>query len=95
MRASEAQTKQKRIEDLTLHQLDTIYSLSRIGWSSPEIGRRYGITDADVRIAVDNYVDLRRLCHELPIEEGLHRDQEPELIKKKPRKRRGPCSYSS
>jgi hypothetical protein len=77
MNASEAQAKQKGIEDLTLHQLDLAYSLSRTGWSCPEIGRRQGISEADVRIALDNYVDLRRLCQERPTEHRMHRDQEP------------------
>ena len=31
MNASEAQTGQKRIEDLTLRELDMVYSLVRIG----------------------------------------------------------------
>ena len=95
MNASEAQAKQKRIEDLTLNQLDMVYSLSRTGWSCPEIGRRYGISDAEVRRAVDNYVDLRSLCQERSTEEGLHRRQEQEVITKRPRKRRSDSLYAT
>jgi hypothetical protein len=95
MKTKEAQTKQKRIEDLKLHELDMLYSLSRTGWSCPEIGRRYGISDAEVRSAIDDYVDLRRLCQERPTEERPHPDQEPELDTKKPRKRRSDMVYAT
>jgi hypothetical protein len=41
MKASEPHTNQKRIEDLTLKEVDMIYSLSRVGeWTELEIGRR-------------------------------------------------------
>jgi hypothetical protein len=41
MKTSETQTKQKRIEDLTLQELDMIYSLVRVGdWWDGEIARR-------------------------------------------------------
>ena len=91
----EVPAKQKRIEDLKLHELDMLYSLSRTGWSCPEIGRRYGISDAEVRSAIDDYVDLRRLCQERPTEERPHPDQEPELDTKKPRKRRSDMVYAT
>jgi hypothetical protein len=61
MNGSNAQTKQKRIEDLTLREVDMIYSLARIGeWKDVEIGRRYGISQADVRTVVDQYEELRK-----------------------------------
>jgi hypothetical protein len=91
----EVPAKQKRIEDLKLHELDMLYSLSRTGWSCPEIGRRYGISDAEVRSAIDDYVGLRRLCQERPTEEWPHPDQEPELDTKNPRKRRSDMVYAT
>ena len=61
MNASGAQAGQKRIEDLTLKQIDMIYSLVRVGeWKDVEIGRRYGISQADVRTVVDHYEELRK-----------------------------------
>src|SRR6266581_1321351 len=93
MNAPEAQTKQKRIEDLTLHQLDMVYSLSRTGWSCPEIGRRYGISDAEVKRAVDNYVDLRIMCQERPTEGRLDHVPESEQFSRKTRKRRCDTIY--
>jgi hypothetical protein len=40
MSASETQTGQKRIEDLTLHEFDMVYSLMRVGdWSDCSIQR--------------------------------------------------------
>ena len=61
MNASEAQTRQQRIEDLTLREVDMIYSLARVGeWKDVEIGRRYGISQADVRTVVDHYEELRK-----------------------------------
>ena len=61
MRASEAQIRQKRIEDLKLEEVDMIYSLARVGeWKDVEIGRRYGISQADVRTVVDHYEELRK-----------------------------------
>src|ERR1035437_8002113 len=61
MNSSESQAGQKRIEDLTLKQIDMIYSLVRVGeWKDVEIGRRYGISQADVRTVVDHYEELRK-----------------------------------
>src|ERR1019366_2134560 len=61
MNGSNAQTKQKRIEDLTLREVDMIYSLARVGeWKDVEIGRRYGISQAEVRTVVDHYEELRK-----------------------------------
>ena len=40
MNASEAKTGQKQIQDLTLRQVDMVYSLMRLGdWPDSEIGR--------------------------------------------------------
>jgi DNA-binding MarR family transcriptional regulator len=88
------QPKLKRPEDLTLNDLDMIYSLSRIGdWSGAEIGRRYGISASDVKKIVEDYVGLRKLCERKLPEEG--RDREPELTTKKQRKRRSDARYGS
>jgi transposase len=87
------QAKQKRIEDLSLNELDMVYSLSRTGWSCPEISERYGISEADVRKAVGEYDHLRRLCLERPTEERLHQGQEQEMTARKPRKRRKDSRY--
>jgi hypothetical protein len=39
MNALEAQSKQKRIEDLTLREIDMVYSLMRVqDWPDSEIG---------------------------------------------------------
>ena len=65
MNASAAQAGQKRIEDLALKEVDMIYSLARVGeWTELEIGRRYGISQADVRKVIGNYVELRGAVQE-------------------------------
>ena len=70
MNASEAQTRQQRIEDLTLREVDMIYSLARVGeWKDVEIGRRYGISQADVRTVVDHYEELRKTARQNSPEE--------------------------
>jgi hypothetical protein len=49
MNASEAQAKQRRIEDLTLREIDMVYSLMRVGdWSDLEISRVYKLSVDDV-----------------------------------------------
>src|SRR5271169_6141659 len=94
--ATNMQPKLKRPEDLTLNDLDMVYSLNRIGeWSGTEIGRRYGISASDVKKIVEDYVELRKLCERKPPEEGLHQDRESELTAKKQRKRRSDTRYGS
>jgi hypothetical protein len=57
----QTETQQKRIEDLTLQEVDMIYSLARIGeWTDFEIGTRYGIAATDVRKVIDQYEELRK-----------------------------------
>ena len=69
MNATVTQNKQKQIQDLKLHELDMVYSLSRIGdWSCAEIGRRYGVSASDVKKIIEEYVELRKLCERKPPE---------------------------
>jgi hypothetical protein len=61
MKKRETQPKQKRIEDLTLRELDMIYSLVRVGdWPDSDIARRHRILESDVRKVVESYVEIRR-----------------------------------
>ena len=96
MKTRETQTKQKRIEDLTLLELDMIYSLVRVGdWPDAEIARRYKIMESDVRKVVESYVELRRSAVRNPSDEGPRQDPTPELPKKKPRERRSDARYAT
>ena len=71
MKALGSQPGQKRIEDLALKEVDMIYSLARVGeWTELEIGRRYGISQADVRTVVDHYEELRKTARPNLPEEG-------------------------
>ena len=85
----------KRIEDLSLRELDMAYSLSRIGRSYADIGKRYRISESDVRKLVDDYVELRKLCKAKPPGESQHANSELELATKKPRKRRCDAIYAT
>src|ERR1039458_3419828 len=93
MNASEAQAKQRRIEDLALKEVDMIYSLARVGeWKDVDIGRRYGISQVDVRKVIGNYVDLRGAVQENQHHERL--PQEPSLeLTTKERKRRSDARF--
>lgn len=95
MIAANVQPALKRIEDLSLRELDMVYSLSRIGRSYADIGKRYQISESDVRKLVDNYVELRKLCKAKPPSESQHANPEPHLTAKKPRKRRCDAIYAT
>jgi hypothetical protein len=96
MNASDAQIGQERIEDLTLKEVDMIYSLARVGeWTDVEIGRRYGISKADVRRVIDNYVDLRGAVQKNQHHERLPQEPSPELTTKKERKPRCDARYAT
>jgi hypothetical protein len=95
MIAAKIQPAVKRIEDLSLRELDMAYSLSRIGRSYPDIGKRYQISEGDVRKIVDDYVELRKLCETKPAGESQHANPELELTAKKPRKRRCDAIYAT
>ena len=59
MKTKEAQTKQKRIEDLTLVELDMVYSLVRVqDWPDSEIGRVYKLSVDDVHKIFESYRPL-------------------------------------
>jgi len=86
----------RQIKDLTLRELDMIYSLTRVGdWSYTDIARRYGILESDVRKVVEGYTELRRAAEKKLSDEGLRQDPSPQLAKKKPRKRRSDARYRS
>ena len=95
MIATNIQPALKRIEDLSLRELDMVYSLSRIGWSYPDISKRYRISESDVGKIVDDYVELRELCKARPSAESQHANPEPHLSAKKPRKRRCDAKYAT
>jgi hypothetical protein len=96
MKTRGTQTKQKRIEDLTLREVDMIYSLRRIGnWLDSEIARRYGIVESDVRKVFEGYTELRRTAERNLSDEGLRQDPAASLAKKKPRKRRSDARYAT
>ena len=95
MNAPQARTTQKRIEDLTLKEVDMIYSLARVGeWTELEIGRRYRISQADVRRVIDNYVELRGAVEKNQHFEQLPEEPSPEQATKQ-RKRRSDAQYAS
>src|ERR1039457_4532410 len=95
MNASEAQIGHKRIEDLTLKEVEMIYSLARVGeWTELEIGRRYGISQADVRKVIGNYMELRGAVQENQHHERLPQEPSPELTTKE-RKRRSDARYAT
>src|ERR1019366_1691441 len=93
MKAPGSQARQKRIEDLTLKEVDMIYSLARVGeWTELEIGRRYGISQADVRKVIGNYVELRGAVQQNQHHEGMPQEPSPELTTKE-RKRRSDARF--
>jgi hypothetical protein len=94
MNASQAQHGQKRIEDLTLKEVDMIYSLARVGWTEPEIGRRYQISPVDVRKVIDNYMELREMLKRNQHDERLPQEPSAELTKT-PRKRRSDAIFAT
>jgi hypothetical protein len=86
----------KRIEDLSVQELDRIYSLSRMGeWTSPEIAHRHKIRENDVWEVVRNYDQLRELRKAKSLEEKLNQNPNPDPTTKKPRKRRCDARYAT
>ena len=96
MNASGAQTKQKRIEELTLHELGMIYSLVRVGdWPDSEISRVYKLSVEDVHKIYDDYPQLREAFLRNPPRDVLPQDPESELSTKTPRKRRSDARFAT
>jgi hypothetical protein len=95
MKNRENQAQEKRIEDLTLRELDMTYSLVRTGdWPDSEIGRVYKLSETDVRKIFENYVELRKM-----LEQNQHDERQPQELSpdstKKPRKRRCDARFAT
>src|ERR1035437_10043897 len=96
MHALGSQPGQKRIEDLTLKEIDMVYSLVRIGeWADSEIGRVYKLSVDEVHKVFDNYPQLREACLRNPPPAVLPEAPESELTTKTPRKRRSDAVYAT
>ena len=96
MNTTGTQAKQKRIEDLTLREVDMVYSLMRVGdWSDLEISRVYKLSVDDVHKVFDNYPQLREACLRNPPRDVLPQAPESELTTKTPRKRRSDARYAT
>src|ERR1035437_6220204 len=96
MKTKEAQTKEKRIEDLTLRELDMVYSLMRVrDWSDLEIGRVYKLAVDDVHKVLDNSPELREACLRNPPRDVVPQAPESELTTRKTRKRRCDAVYAT
>src|ERR1700730_19064993 len=86
----------RQIKDLTLHELDMVYSLVRVGsWSDSEIGRVYKLSVDDVNKAFDNYAQLREAFLRNPPHNELPQAPDSELTTKAPRKRRSDAGYAT
>ena len=96
MNRCQTRTEQKQIEDLTLGQLDMIYSLVRIGnWPDSDIARVYRLSESDVRSVFSHYVELRRALEIRQKNEPSPLEPPLECAKKTPRKRRNDARYST
>src|SRR6266849_9708989 len=96
MITTNGQTKLRRIEDLTLHEFDIVYSLMRVGdWRDSEISRAYKLSVDDVHKVFDNYPQLREVILRNPPRDVLPHAPESELTTKPPRKRRCDAVYES
>ena len=89
-------SEKKQVKDLTLHELNIIYSLVRIGdWADSEIGRFYKLSAEDVRRVFDDYVELLEAAeNNPPVQQQLPQDTPQENIEK-PRKRRRDAKYAT
>ena len=96
MNTTATQAKQKRIEDLTLHEVDMVYSLMRVGdWSDLEISRVYKLSMDDVHKVFDNYPQLREEVLRNPPRDVLPQTPESKLTTGKTRKRRCDARYAT
>ena len=86
----------RQIKDLTLHELDMVYSLVRVGnWSDSEIGRVYKLSVDDVNKAFENYSQLREAFLRNPPRNVLPQAPDSELTTKTQRKRRSDAVYAT
>src|ERR1017187_1359869 len=96
MNTSEAKTGQKQIQDLTLKEVDMVYSLMRLGdWPDSEISRVYKLTVDDVHKIFDSYPQLREEFLRNPPRDVSPEVPESELTTKKERKRRNDAQYAT
>jgi hypothetical protein len=96
MNTTATQAKQKHIEELTLREVDMIYSLMRVGdWSELEISRVYKLSVDDVHKVFDNYPQLREACLRNPPRDVFPQAPESELTTKTPRKRRSDVKFAT
>jgi hypothetical protein len=96
MKTKEAQTKQKRIEDLTLDELDMVCALMRVqDWPDVESSRVYMLSVDDVHKICDNYPQLREAFLNKPLRDILTQAQESELTTKTQRKRRSDARFAT
>ena len=94
MTAENARCATKPIEDLSLKELDMIYSLMRVGeWPDSEIARRYRISESNVHKVFDNYPQLREEVLRNPLRDVLPKASE--LTTEKSRKRRSDAIYAT
>jgi hypothetical protein len=89
-------TEKRQINDLTLKEINLIYSLMRIGdWPALEIGRVYRLSEEDVTKVFDNYPKLLEAAEKNPPgQEQLRQDPLQEGIGK-PRKKRCDAQYAT
>jgi|SRR5665213_1773221 len=96
MNTSEAQSKQKRIGDLTLREIDMVYSLMRVqDWSASEISRVYKLSADDVHEVFDNYPQLREEFLRNPTRDVSPQVPESESTTTAPRKRRSDARFAT
>jgi hypothetical protein len=89
-------TEKRQINDLTVNEINLIYSLMRIGdWPALEIGRVYRLSEEDITKVFDNYPELLEAAEKNPcLQEQPRQDPSQERIQK-PRKRRCDARYAA
>ena len=87
-------TEKRQINDLTVNEINLIYSLMRIGdWPALEIGRVYRLSEEDITKVFDNYPELLEAAEKNPyLQEQPRQDPSQERIEK-PRKRRNDARF--
>lgn len=83
----------KQITDLALDEFDMVFSLRRIGqWPDLEIGKRYKLSEADVRKVFSQYAELREVLKQQPQMPGA---VQQELAEQQKRKKRCDAVYET